>query len=31
MTSQAGWFEQYYTNVSNVELMFSTYMPGGKI
>ena len=31
MTSQVGWLERYWTNVSNVELMFSTNVPGGKI
>ena len=31
MTSQIGWLECYPTNVSKMKVMFSTYMPGGRI
>ena len=31
MTSHAGLLERYYTNDSNVELMVSTHVLGGKI
>ena len=30
MTLHDGWLELYWTNVANVELMTSTYVPEGK-